>query len=359
MRCGIIGLPQVGKTSLFRTLTRTAAEDSHRRAEAQHVGVATVPDPRLDRLAKRFQPAKVTRAAFEYVDVAAIGQDTLKETTYLKNLREVDALMHVVRLFAEESVPHVKGGIDPQRDISGVELDLVLSDLGVVENRLARLEKDLKKIKNPTLEREQALLEKARQWLETGKPLREAEWTEQEKRDLRGFAFLSQKPMLIVLNVGEQDAGRMEEVVRSAGFDPEALRPNTLATAVSGKLEAELALMSEAEAAEFSKSYGLAESGTERLTRATFALLGLIVFFTVGEKECRAWSIRRGATAVEAAATIHSDFEKHFIRAEVVPWDQLLEAGSLAAARQKGVLRLEGKDYVVQDGEICHIRHSG
>lgn len=359
MKCGIIGLPQVGKTSLFRILTHVAAEPSHRHAPAEHIGVATVRDERLSRLAKLFSPLKVTPATVEYVDVAAIGAETLKETAYLANLRMMDALAHVVRVFASETVPHVKGSLDPRRDIAAVELDLIVSDLGVVENRLAKLEKDRKKGKTAELDREQTLLERAQQWLETEKPLRDAEWTEQEEKELRGFSFLSQKPMLLVLNVGEEHAARMEEMLQSAGLDASRLSPHTQATVICGSLEAELAMMPETEAAEFARSYGLEGSGTERLTRATLDLLDLIVFFTVGEKECRAWPLRRGGTALQAAGVIHSDIEKHFIRAEVVAWDQLLEAGSLAAAKQRGVLRLEGKEYPVQDGEIVHIRHSG
>ena len=318
-----------------------------------------VPDQRLDRLSKLFSPPRTIYAKVEYADVAAISKDTLKETGYLGALRNMDALLHVVRVFRDDTVPHIKGSIDPKRDIADVEFDLMLADLGIIENRLERLEKDRKKLRNPELEREQSLLEKAKQWLESEKPLREASWSEEEKKRLRGFTFLSEKPMLVVLNVGEEDVSALDRVLAQAGLSDLGHRPQTLATAVSAKIEAELALMSEEDAAEFLKSYGLPESGRTRLLRATYELLGFIVFFTVGEEECRAWSVPRGATAVECAAAIHTDLAKHFIRAEVIPWDQLLETGSLAAARQKGVLRLEGKDYVVHDGEIVHIRHSG
>ena len=359
MSCGIIGLPQVGKTSLFQILTGKTPEGSHGHGETQHIGVVPVPDDRLDRMSKLFSPPRTIYARVEYVDVAAISKDTLKETGYLGSLRNMDALAHVVRVFRDDSVAHAKGSIDPKRDIESVELDLILADLGIIENRLERLEKDRKKAKTPELEREQILLEKARQCLETEKPLREADWDEEEKRRLRGFTFLSAKPMLIVLNVGEEEVTAMDDVLPQLGLDNLRSRPNTLATAVSAKIEAELAMMSDSEAGEFLKSYGLRESGRTRMLRATLDLLGYIVFLTVGEDECRAWTIPRGATAVQAAGAIHSDLAKHFIRAEVVAWDQLLEAGSFAAARQKGVLRLEGKEYVVQDGEIVHIRHSG
>ena len=358
MSCGIIGFPQVGKTSLFQILTGKTPQESHGHSEA-HIGVVEVPDQRLDRLVKLFTPLKTTYARVEYVDVGAITKDSLKETAYLTTLRNLDALAHVVRVFRNDAVPHFQGSIDPQRDIANLDLELILADLGVIENRLDKLEKDRKKIKNPGLEKEQFLLEKARQWLETEKPLREAAWSDEEQKQLRGFTFLSGKPMLLVLNAGEEEAGALESVLAKAGLDGLANRPHTLATAVSAKIEAELAIMSDSEAQEFLASYGLHESGRSRLLRATHELLGFIVFFTVGDKECRAWTIPRGATAAQAAGAIHSDLEKHFIRAEVVRWDELLEAGSLAGARQKGVLRLEGKEYVVQDGEIVHIRHSG
>ena len=356
MSCGIIGLPQVGKTSLFQILTGKTPQDSR---ETQHIGTVSVPDERLDKLSKLFSPPRTIYARVEYVDVAAISKDSLKETAFLGGLRNMDALAHVVRVFRDDSVPHLKGSIDPKRDIESLELDLILADLGIVENRLERLEKDRKKLKTPELEREQILLEKAKLWLESEKPLREATWTDEEKKRLRGFTFLSEKPMLLVLNVGEEDVTAMQDALAQAGLEHLRNRPNTLATAVSAKIEAELAMMSEAEAQEFLNSYGLRESGRTRLLRATYELLGSIVFFTVGEEECRAWTIPRGATAVQAAGAIHSDLSKHFIRAEVVPWNELLETGSLAAARQKGTLRLEGKEYIVQDGEIVHIRHSG
>ena len=359
MRCGIIGLPQVGKTSIFRVLTHAAAPESHRYGEAQHIGVVEVPDQRLDQLAQLFSPGKITHATVEYVDVAALSQDTLKETAYLTQLRQEDALFHVVRCFTDDAVPHVKGSVEPQRDIRDVELDLLLSDLGVIENRLVKLEKDRKKIQDKELELELALLEKARQWLEGENLLRTASWTDEERKRLRGFALLSEKPMLIVLNLGEEQWSDRERMLQEPALQTLGQRALTQLIAVCGKLEAELAQLPDAEATEFLASYGLTEPGRDRLIRATHEILGLISFLTVSEKECRAWSIPRGSTALQAAGAIHSDLEKHFIRAEVIEWEKLLEAGSLAAARQKGTLRLEGKDYVVQDGEMVHIRHSG
>jgi ribosome-binding ATPase len=359
MRCGIIGLPQVGKTSIFRVLTRAAAPESHRHGEVEHIGVVEVPDARLDIGSKMVATKKTVYTTVEYVDVAAIGQDTLKETAYLASLRQMDALFHVVRCFTDDTVSHVKGSIDPHRDLASLELDLILSDLAVVENRLAKLEKDRKKIQEKDLEFEQIVLEKARQWLETGAPLRAGTWTADEKKRLKGFTFLSGKPMLVVLNIGEDQMSRREEFLRDPQLQPLLDRPQTQAIVVCGKLEAELAQMADAEAAEFLASYGLSEPGRDRLIRATHEILGLIVFLTFGEKECRAWSIPRGSTAVEAAGAIHSDLAKHFIRAEVTAWDHWLAEDGFAGARQKGLLRLEGKEYIVQDGDVITIRHSG
>ena len=359
MKSGIIGLPQVGKTSLFRMLTK-APLSAHSNPREAHIGVAKVPDERLDRLAALYKPKKLTHASIEYVDVGAIGQDALKETAYIGHLRQVDALVHVLRAFEDESIPHV-GPIDPLRDIKNVEFDLMVSDLGQIEKRLERLIKDLKKMRSPDLEKEDELLTKAKAHLETEKPLREMEMTPEDKKRLRGFMFLSEKPMLYVLNVSEtQELGKaLEAAATKYNLSEVAARPNAGATAVCAKVEAELAEMSDEDAAEFLSSYGLTESGLVRLIRQTYQLLGLISFLTAGEDECRAWTIPVNTRAVEAAGAIHSDLEKHFIRAETIRWDQLLEAGSEANARAKGQLRLEGKDYIVQDGDVMHIRHSG
>ncbi len=360
MKTGIIGLPQVGKTSLFRILTHAPAEPAHANPREAHVGVAKVPDERLDRLAALYNPRKLIHASVEYADVAAIGQEALKDTAYLTALRQVDALAHVVRAFEDPAIPHV-GAIDPLRDIRNVEFDLMVSDLGQIEKRLERLEKDLKKIKNPELEREFGLLQRAKAQVESERPLREMDMAPEDKKRLRGFMFLSEKPILYVLNVSESsDLGLdLEQAVQKYKLTELAVRPNTGATAICGKVEAELAEMSDEDAAEFLASYGLKESGLVRLIRKSYELLGLISFFTVGEDECRAWTVAKQARAVEAAGAIHSDLEKHFVRAEVIHWDMLLEAGSEANARAKGTLRLEGKEYIVKDGDVVHIRHSG
>ncbi len=361
MKTGIIGLPQVGKTSLFRILTKTQfSEHAYSNPREAHVGIAKVPDDRLDRLAALFHPKKLTHASVEYVDVGAIGQEALKESAYLGHLRTVDALAHVVRAFDDPAIPHV-GRIDPLRDIKNVDFDLMVSDLGQIEKRLERVEKDLKKMRSADLEKEFDLLKRAKSHLESERPLREMEMTPEDKKRLRGFMFLSEKPILYVLNISESVELGMDltEAISKYKLKEVALRPNAAAAAICGKVEAELSEMSDADAAEFLSSYGLKESGLARLIRATYALLGLISFFTTGEDECRAWTIPIHTRAVEAAGTIHSDLEKHFIRAETIRWDQLLEAGSEANARARGTLRLEGKDYIVQDGDVMHIRHSG
>ena len=359
MKTGIIGLPQVGKTSLFKILTKAKLEErGHSRQE--HIGVARVPDERLDKLSALYSPKKTTFAAVEFVDVAAIGQEALKETAFLTSLRNVDALIHVLRAFEDDSIPHV-GPIDPLRDIKNVEFDLMISDLTQVEKRLERLEKDLKKGRTSDLEREQALLLRSKEALEKEQPLRELEMTAEEKRLIKGFMFLSQKPILYALNIGESTAlgADLAAAVSLFKLDEVAHRPNAGATAICGKVEAELAEMDDEEAAEFLGSYGLHESGLVRLIRKSYELLGLISFFTAGEDECRAWTIPVGSKAPQAAGAIHTDLEHHFIRAETIRWDTLLEAGSEAAAKSKGTLRLEGKEYIVQDGDVMHIRHSG
>jgi GTP-binding protein YchF len=311
-------------------------------------------------LAALYNPKKTVYASVEYADVAAIGQEALKETNFLTNLRNVDALIHVLRAFEDDSIPHV-GPVDPLRDIKNVEFDLMISDLGQVEKRLERLEKDLKKMKTDELVKENALLLRCKESLEAEKPLRELEMTADEKKLIRGFTFLSQKPILYVVNISESATlgADLEAAVAKYKLEEVAHRPNSGATAICGKVEAELSEMEPEEAAEFLDGYGLTESGLRRLIRKSYELLGLVSFFTVGEDECRAWTIPVNSRAQDAAGAIHSDLEKHFIRAETIHWDTLLAAGSEAVARSHGTLRLEGKEYRVQDGDVMHIRHSG
>lgn len=370
MKTGIIGLPQVGKTSLFKILTHVHLDQHAFRSRDPHVGVAKVPDERLDKLADLFKPSKVTHASIEFVDVAAIpahhpkpggpmGHEALKEPAYAATLRQVDVLAHVVRAFEDPAIPHL-GEIDPVGDIGNVELDLMVSDLGQIERRLEKLEKELKKVRSPELEKEQELLLKSKAQLERERPLRELDLAPDDQKRLRGFMFLSQKPALYVINVGEtSDLGsELERVVGKHNLAEVASRPHVAVTAVCGKVEAELADMDDAEAAEFLSSYNLKESGLVRLVRKTYELMGLISFFTVGEDECRAWTIPHGSHAIDAAGGIHSDLQNHFVRAEVIRWDALLAAGSEANARARGTLRLEGKDYVVKDGDVVHVRHT-
>jgi GTP-binding protein YchF len=369
MKTGIIGLPQVGKTSLFKILTKAQLAPAHANPREAHVGVAKVPDDRLDRLAALYNPRKLVHASVEYVDVAAMPTHATQaeakagaglSDAIVTNIRQVDAIAHVVRAFDDPSIAHV-GEINPLRDIQNVDFDLMVSDLGQMEKRLERLQKDLKKQKTPELEREFDLLQRCKAFLEQERPLREMEMTPEDKKRVRGFMFLSEKPILHVLNIGESgELGReLDQAVSKFNVNELTRRRSTGATAIGGKVESELAEMSDADAAEFLSSYGMTESGLTRLIRKTYELLGLISFFTVGEDECRAWTIEQGTKAVNAAGVIHTDLEHHFIRAEVTHWDQLLEAGSEANARARGTLRLEGKDYVVKDGDVMHIRHSG
>jgi GTP-binding protein YchF len=361
MKTGIIGLPQVGKTSLFKILTKAKLADSgYSNPREAHIGVARVPDERLDKLSALYSPKKTTYATVEYVDVAAIGQEALKETAFLTSLRNVDALIHVLRAFEDDAIAHV-GPIDPLRDIKNVEFDLMVSDLTQIEKRMERVEKDLKKMRSTELEQEFELLKRSKESLEKEIPLRELEMTPEERKLIKGFMFLSQKPILYALNIGESMTLGDDLAAAAARYKLEevAARPNAGVTAICGKVEAELAEMDDEEAAEFLSSYGLKDSGLTRLIRKSYELLGLISFFTAGEDECRAWTIPVGSKAPEGAGAIHSDLQHHFIRAETIRWDALLEAGSEAAARAKGMLRLEGKEYVVQDGDVMHIRHSG
>jgi GTP-binding protein YchF len=355
MQTGIIGLPQVGKTTLFRILTKAHVETKG--GQTAHVGVAKVPEPRLLELAKLYNPKKITYATVQYVDLPGVQKERMRES--LATLRDVDAIAHVIRVFDDPSVPHSEGGIDPLRDATNLDLELILSDHDQISKRLERVEKDLKKKKDPLLELEKNVLEKCKAHLEAEKPLRELELTAEERRPIGGFLFLSQRPMLYVLNLGDDEAAELDKAVEKHKLAALQGRPNTAVVAVCGRLEAELAEMEEKEAAELLASYGLKEPGLNRLIRATYDLMGLIQYFTAGEPEVRAWTIRKGSNAVKAAGEIHSDIEKGFIRAEVVRCADLLAAGSIAAAKEKAQVRLEGKEYIVQEGDVILFRHSG
>ncbi len=356
MQTGIIGLPSVGKTTLFQILTKTHV-DTSKGGQDTRLGVAKVPEPRLAQLATLYNPKKITYATVRYVDLGGMQKERMRES--LASLREVDCIAHVIRVFDDPRVPHSEGAIDPLRDATNLDLELILADHEQIAKRLERLEKDLKKKADKQLELEKAVLDKCKAHLEAENPLRELSLTSEERKPIGGFLFLSQRPMLYVLNLGDDEAGRLDTAVERHKLGALQGRPNTAVVAVCGRLEAELAEMDDKEAGELLASYGLKEPGLNRLIHATYDLMGLTSFFTAGEPEVRAWTIHKGTNAVKAAGAIHSDIEKGFIRAEVVRWDDLLAAGSLGAAREKAQVRLEGKDYIVQEGDVVLFRHSG
>jgi GTP-binding protein YchF len=357
MKTAIIGLPMVGKTSLFTILTGVTQE-SRMGSTAVRTGVAKVPDPRVDSLAQLYQPPKITYATVEYVDAPPVSKENLRDPAYLASLRVADAFAHVLRVFQDETVPHEHGSVDPARDFADAETELILSDLVVVEKRLDRVDKDRKKTRNPELDKEYELLIHCKEALDANTPLRNLEFGGEDEKRIRGFQFLSQKPMLLVLNLGEEDATRLHEVEEQYRTGALAGKASTAVTAVCGKIEAELAELPPDEAREYLSSYGLKESGLQRIIEATYRLLGLMSFLTAGETEVRAWTIPVHSPAVKAAGAIHSDFEKKFIRAEVVNWKSLVDLGGYPGVREKGLLRLEGKEYIVKDGDVLVIRHS-
>jgi GTP-binding protein YchF len=357
LRAGLIGLPSSGKTTLFQLLTSAReAPRSHGRAEA-NVGMSRVPDARLDRLTAMFNPQKRVPATVEFADMAA-GRGEAKALLDVAAYRNADALVHVVRAFRDPAVPHPQSTIDPRRDITTIEEELILADLGVVERRLERLEKDLKKTPSGDLKKEQEILIVGKAALEDGQALRKLGLSPDDARRLRGFQFLSAKPLLLVVNVDEADIGSTEDIAGALGLGDLLASTGAGATAVCAKIELEIAALEEADAAAFMADLGLAQSGLDRVIRAAYDLLGYISFFTVGEDECRAWSIPRQTPAQEAAGAIHSDIQRGFIRAEVVGCDALLARGSLAACKEHGELRLEGKEYLVADGDVINFRHA-
>jgi GTP-binding protein YchF len=324
------------------------------------IGISKVPDARLDRLSAMYNPRKHTTATIEFADLAMPAQagaaQALVDVAAFKN---ADALVHVLRAFSDPAVAHPAGSVDPARDAQAMEDELILADLGVTERRLERVDKDLKKGKSPDVEREKAVLTQCKAALEEGRPLRSLDLRGDDLKRLRGFQFLSAKPLLIVLNL---DESRVSDDLRTAagaaGLTAFLSRAATGAVAVCAKIELEIAQLDPADAAAFLADLGLKESGLNRVIRASYELLGYISFFTVGDDECRAWSIPRSLTAPAAAGEIHSDIQRGFIRAEVVSYDALIARGSMAACREHGEVRLEGKDYIVSDGDIINFRHA-
>jgi len=360
LRAALIGLPSTGKTTLFHLMT-AAREPSraHGRADAS-IGVSKVPDGRLDRLTAMFNPRKRVPATVEFADIAGAGTGTAQALVDVAAYRNADALVHVVRAFRDASVPHVAGTVNPPRDVQTMEDELILADLSVAERRLERLEKDLKKNRNADLEREHPVMLRCKESLEAGTPLRAIELAGEDQKRLRGFQFLSAKPLLVVINLDESDVALVgSDIARAAevtGVGPFLSRAATRAVALCAKIELEIAELDAADAAAFLADLGLSESGLDRVIRATYELLGYMSFFTVGEDECRAWSIPRGTAAQAAAGEIHSDIARGFIRAEVVAYEPLVVRGSMAACREHGEVRLEGKEYVVQDGDVINFR---
>ena len=355
MEVGIMGLAASGKTSLFSLLTGQDPSTASGRRDTSQVGIAKVPDPRLDVLAEMYQPKKFTPATIRFADVPGIPDEHRGDTSFnLPELRTADALMVVLRNFESDAVAHPKGSVDPRRDLEHIEEEFILQDQMVVERRLERLRKDIQKRRDPDLERERDLLERCLVILESATPLRNESFDANARRKLRGFTFLSLKPLLVVVNVGEDDVA--SDPFSDPGWEAWTSRPGLAFTRVCATLESELAELDGDDAQVFMEDLGLEDRALERIIGESYRLLGLISFFTVGDDECRAWSIMDGTEALEAAGEIHSDIQRGFIRAEVVPFDELIEAGSLAACRQRGTLRLEGKTYQVLDGEVVHFR---
>jgi len=353
MQLGILGLPKAGKTLLFNTMTASRqGTDKFATSKKTHMAVAKVPDPRLVRLRDLFNPKRYTPATVEYVDIPGLNKGEGRESIDLAELRTVDALVHVVRAFDDPELPHPEGSVDPARDVETVDLELVLADYELVERRLERLTKSAKAGLSREEAAEQELLSQViLPTLEQETPLRGLDLGKDDAKKLRGFQLLSAKPMLVVLNVEEDRVKSVDPA--TFGITP---AEHTNIVVVSAPIEEEISRLSPEEQQEFLGDLGLEEPSVDRVLRASFDLLGRIAFFTVGEDEVRAWTIHRGTCARDAAGAIHSDISRGFIRAEVVRWDDLLRLGSMAATRDEGLFRLEGKEYEVQDGDVVHFR---
>lgn len=357
MKIGIVGLPYVGKTSLFNALTQSEAETgTYTAKKGWNVGSVKVPDERLAALAEVFTPKRLTPTSIDYVDIAGVSKSDIAleglEVGIIAELREVDALAHIVRVFQDDAVPHVDGDVNPERDIETINIELAFADLAIIDNRLSRLDRELRTQKIPALEHERAVLERCKNALEGGTAIRQLQLSPEDERPIRGYGFLTQKPLLVILNIGEEELDGAEDI--RAGFAASEREIEFLT--LSARLEMELARLDPAEAALFREEMGLSESALARVIDASYRALGLITFFTVVSDELRAWTLKTGMTALDAADAIHTDMARGFIRAETIHWGDLVECGSLTEARDNGLLRLEGKDYTVSDGEVLTIR---
>ena len=354
MNLTLFGYPKTGKTTLFNLISGAkievhAYEDGRREPNQR---ACPIPDSRLDRIAALSPDKKKVAAAFELIDLAGVSYGEVKNSLYLSALRKADGLIHVVRGFRNPQIPHPKGIIRPQDDIHYMEEELMLTDLISASARLEKLDKDLKKAKDSEAEKERTLLNIVRNGLEQGKPIRDLGLPPAEEKSVRSFAFLSQKPLLHMINCDEQDIPLLEtpeKILSGKKSGPPVL-------AFCGRIEAEIAELQGEERTTFLIEYGLKELSPPRFFRELPGVLGMISFFTIGKNETRAWMVPRNAHAGQAAGAIHTDIERGFIRAEVIAWEKLLELGSLQAAKDKGAIRLEGKDYVVQDGDVIYFR---
>ena len=358
LRAALIGFPSSGKSTLFQLMT--SAKEAPRGKGDVSIGISRVPDARLDTLTAMYNPKKRAAATIEFTDLIAPARTGAQALVDVAGYKNADALVHVVRAFRDEAIPHPAGSVNPARDAQAMEDELLLADLGVAERRLERLEKDLKKGRSAELERERALVQRCKDALEEGTPLRALELAGDDLKLLRGFQFLSAKPLLLVINLDESDLAEvgadLQRAADKTGLTGFLAHAATRAVALCAKIELEISQLEGDDATAFLADLGLTESGLDRVIRTSYDLLGYMSFFTVGEDECRAWSIARGTPAQLAAGEIHSDIQRGFIRAEVVSYDALTTRGSMASCREHGEVRLEGKEYIVEDGDIINFR---